>query len=339
MGSGVPRATVKDVAALAGVSPKTVSNVVGGTVFVKPETRERVEAAMAELDYVPNLSARGLRNGRTGVVALALPDLGTAYSADLTRHFVQHAHRRGYAVQIEETGGEPSREYSLISKARSHLIDGVVLNPVRLEDSAVEHADRLPPAVLIGEVEQDRADQVRIDSTAAARQMTEHLIERGARRIAALGAPGPGLDTSTSRQRLQGYREALAAAGLPADRDLEMPCDDWTISAGADGTAALLDAGTAVDAVFGFTDSLALGALSALSARGVRVPADVLVAGFDDVEAARFAVPPLTTIGFSREAFAGAALDLLLERIEDRGGERRVVEVPTELIARASTAS
>ena len=106
------RATVKDVAALAGVSPKTVSNVINGVVFVRPDTRARVEKALTELDYVPNLSARGLRNGRTGVIALALPDLATPYSAEMAHHFVEAAHERGWGIQIEETGARPERERS-----------------------------------------------------------------------------------------------------------------------------------------------------------------------------------------------------------------------------------
>lgn len=110
------RATVKDVAARAGVSPKTVSNVMNGTFPVAPATRERVEQAMTELDYVPNFSARGLRNGRTGMIALALPELNTAYSAELAHHFVHQARAPGWAIQVEETRGGPAPEHQLMLK-------------------------------------------------------------------------------------------------------------------------------------------------------------------------------------------------------------------------------
>ena len=134
------RATVRDVANLAGVSPKTVSNVINGIVPVRPETRARVEAALVELDYVPNLSARGLRNGRSGNIALALPDLSTAYSAELARWFVELAHDRGWAIQLEATGSDPHREVALVSRARTHLVDGLVLNPTQLGISVVADA-------------------------------------------------------------------------------------------------------------------------------------------------------------------------------------------------------
>ena len=124
------RATVKDVARLAQVSPKTVSNVVNGTAPVSDAMRARVEAAMLELDYVPNLSARALRNGRSGLIALSLPDLSTPYSAELAHHFVTLARERGLGVQMEVTALSGERELQLISRARAHLIDGLILNPV-----------------------------------------------------------------------------------------------------------------------------------------------------------------------------------------------------------------
>ena len=141
---------MRDVATRAGVSPKTVSNVINGVVFVRPDTRERVEQAMAELDYVPNLSARGLRNGRSGVLALALPNLDTQYSAETIGAFVEAAHGRGWAIQVEETGAEPQRERELLSRARAHLVDGLILNPITLEDSVIAQVQNLPPLVLIG---------------------------------------------------------------------------------------------------------------------------------------------------------------------------------------------
>src|SRR5882757_7125543 len=171
--NGRMRATVKDVAKLAGVSPKTVSNVINGI----------------ELGYVPNMSARGLRNGRSGMIGLALPDLLRPYSAEITHLVVELAHKRGWGVQIEQTAAEPKREFELLSKARAYLVDGLILNPVNLDDSAVMSAGPLPPLVLIGDVDQDVVSQVAIDNVAAARDMTKHLLARGCRRIAAVGTP------------------------------------------------------------------------------------------------------------------------------------------------------
>lgn len=336
------RSTVKDVAARAGVSPKTVSNVINGTVFVRPETRARVEEALAELDYVPNLGARGLRNGRYGLIALALPDLSTAYSAELAHHFVEEGHARGWGVQIEETAAEPRRERDLLSRARSQLVDGLVLNPVSLEDSAInDEVDiarvPLPPTVLIGEVVQDRTDQVGVDSVLGSRHMTEHLLATGRRRIAVVGGPG-AIETAAARQRVEGYRQALAAAGVPHDPVLEVTVPRWTTEAAVDGVRAFLDEHDAPDAFFCFTDSMAVGAVSVLWERGLRVPDDVAVAGFDDVVASRYAVPPLTTVSFDLRELVVVTLDLLAERIADPQRTPRRVMVPHHVVVRESTA-
>jgi DNA-binding LacI/PurR family transcriptional regulator len=331
------RATVKDVAALAGVSPKTVSNVINGVVFVRPETKERVEAALAELDYVPNLSARGLRNGRSGVIALALPDLATAYSAEMAHHFVEGAHDRGWGLQIEETAGRPEREVELLSRARARMVDGLILNPIVSDEFTLPDDDSmLPPAVLIGEVEQDRLDQVRVDPDEAAYDMTTTLLGHGLRRIAVVGAPHTS-NTFTAKLRTRGYRRALADAGVPHEPLLEIACDEWSPRGGAEAVSAFLESQRLPDAFFCFTDSLALGVLSELWRRGVQVPRAVSVAGFDDVADGRFATPPLTTVSFDKRAFIDAALDRLSERITGRSRPIVVTNIPHLIIEREST--
>jgi DNA-binding LacI/PurR family transcriptional regulator len=329
---------MKDVAALAGVSPKTVSNVVTGTFAVSDETREKVEQAMQQLDFVPNLSARGMRTGRSGTIAVALPDLATAYSAELVHSIVQAAHQRGLAVQIEETALEPEREGELLARARTRLVDGLILNPVRLEDSILRHTDQLPPLVVIGEVEQHRADHVRIDSRRAAADVTRHVLARGAGRVAVIGGDDDAdIATATSRQRLEGVRDALREAGISPDPALEINRLPWSMGSGAAAMQELLDRRVAFDAVIAFTDSLAFGALHALDARGVRVPDDVLLAGFDDVELSAFTAPTLTTVAFDRDALAEAALTLLTERMDDRTRPPRGVTLTHVIRERAST--
>ncbi|MFZ7089016.1 LacI family DNA-binding transcriptional regulator [Curtobacterium sp. RRHDQ10] len=333
------RATVRDVATLAGVSAKTVSNVINGVVPVRPATRERVEAALRELDYVPNMSARGLRNGRTGVIALALPDLATAYSAELAKWFVESAHDRGWAVQIEQSGENAERELELISRARTHLVDGLVLNPTTLMGSGVrgDHGP-LPPTVVIGEVEPQGVDQVHVDSRRAAREMTEHLIGLGHRRIAIVGASDDTFRSATSELRQAGHEDALRAAGIPVDPTLAITATSWSSGAGAAFFARFLDHHELPDAVFCFTDSMALGVLSVLADRGVDVPGRVSVAGFDDIQDAAFAVPALTSVSFDKRAIALAALTALERRIEDATAEREVVVIPHRIVTRASTA-
>lgn len=330
------RATVKDVAALAGVSPKTVSNVITGAAPVREATRERVESALAELDYVPNLSARGLRNGRTGLIALALPDLATSFSAEMVHLVVEDAHERGWGVQIEETQSSREREGELISRARAHLVDGLILNPTALETSSILEQRGLPPVVLMGEVEQDRFDQVLSDSRGAARDLTEHLIRAGCRRIAVVGTTET-IETATARLREEGHRDALAAAGIPFDPSLMLALDFWTIERGRAVLEGFLSAGGRVDAVLCFTDDVALGALSALTVSGYRVPEDVLVAGIDDVPLGRYTSPPLTTVAWDKRLVTRLVLDALERRIDERTLPAERTVVAHRLIEREST--
>jgi DNA-binding LacI/PurR family transcriptional regulator len=328
------RATVRDVARLAGVSPTTVSNVVNGMVPVSPETRVRVERALSALDYVPNLSARGLRNGRSGVIALALPNLSTPYSAVLAHHIVRAAIDRGWSVQIEETGLGRRREAELLSRARANLVDGLILSPVLRETSAVQRGVSLPPVVLIGEVDQPSADHVWIDNIAAAQAITELLLAHGHRRIAILGVK----NSDTSRLREQGYRMALASANLPTYGAMEIGCPHWTSDCGYEATRSWLTEHEPPEALFAFTDSLALGALHALSESGLRVPQDVSVVGYDDVPEAAHYAPPLTTVGFDKQAFAEAVLDQLSTRIADPSAPITSRTIPFQLMERESVA-
>ena len=337
------RATVRDVAQLAGVSPKTVSNVINGVVPVRAETRERVESALAELDYVPNMSARGLRNGRSGNIALALPDLSTAYSAELSRNFVELAHERGWSIQLEQSGNDPHREVELVSRARTHLVDGLILNPTLLSMSVVAGKTELPPTVVIGEVEPYGIDQVHVDSQGAAHEMTQHLIDTGHRRIAVVGGSDEGWRSATSQLRLAGYRDALQSAGITDDAALNLVPVEWTPAAAASVFTAFLDrldaAGSAPpDAVFCFTDSMALGVLHVLAKRGIRVPEEISVVGFDDIDEARFAIPALTTVGFDKRRIADAALTALARRIADPHAPASDIVIPHRLVLRDSVA-
>lgn len=326
---------MRDVARLAGVSPKTVSNVVNGQVPVRDATRERVQRAVEALDYVPNLSARGLRNGRTGVIALALPTLASSYSAELAHHVVDAAARRGWRVQVEETAGGGRREAELLSRAREHLVDGLVLNPVLLETSAVQRGVSLPPVVLIGEVDQPVADHVWVDNVGASRAMTELLLAHGHRRVAVLGV----MRSASSRLREEGFRQAYAAAGLALEPALEIRTGRWDPASGYEAVRAWLRDHRPPDALFCFTDSLALGALHALSEAGLRVPADLSVVGYDDVaEAAHFS-PPLTTITFDKAALAEAVLDRLARRIAAPDEPVTTSTVPYAVVERESVAT
>jgi len=331
---------LKDVAARAGVSIKTVSNVVNGYVHVAPATRARVQAAIDALGYVPNVAARQLRSGRSGVIALAVPELRSPYFAEIAGLIVQAAERRSWTVLIDQTEGRAERERDLVEGLRQHAVDGLILSPLALAGEELAARDGTPTVLLGERVWNGPADHVAIDNTAAAADATRHLTALGRRRIAAIGVQGRP-SAVTAHQRLAGYRTALAEAGLPPAPALEMPVEGFRRADGAAAMARLLAVAGPPDAVFCFNDLLALGALRTLLSRGVSVPGDVAVIGFDDVEDGRFSTPTLSTVAPDAPRIAQLAVDLLAERLGDRpaaSAPPRELRVDHRLVARESTA-
>jgi DNA-binding LacI/PurR family transcriptional regulator len=335
-------ARLKDVAALAGVSVKTVSNVVNDYPHIRPATRQKVEEAIARLGYRPNLVARTLARGQSGVVALAVPELDAPYFAELAHHMVREAVARGWTVLVDETGQihESSlleRERSAASGIRDHLIDGVILNPLALDDVDIARYGSVP-LVLLGErLGSEHADHVAIDNRAAAAEATRHLVERGRVRIAAIG-PQPLPYGHSARLRLQGYQQALEEAGRPYERALVVDSLDWRRSSGADCARQLLELRKPPDAIFCFNDLLALGAMQALREQGLRVPDDIAVVGFDDIEESRYSCPTLTTISPDKAAIAREAVRRLADRLQGSGEwEREEITIRHTLEVRASS--
>ncbi|WKK72438.1 LacI family DNA-binding transcriptional regulator [Rathayibacter oskolensis] len=331
--------TLHDVARAAGVSIKTVSNVINDYPHIRPATRARVEAAIAELGYRPNLSARSLRRGRTGVIGLALPELSLPYFAELADSVMRAADQRGLTVLIEQTEGDPARERSVLTSARRQLTDGLLFSPLGLGAADEEELAVDFPLVLLGErVFTPHLDHVTMQNVAAARAATAHLLESGRRRIVALGSYG-GEGVSTASLRLQGYREALESAGLAVDPALIGSSGPWRRSGGAEAMRRLLDAGVDFDGVFALNDTLALGAMRALQDAGVRVPHDVAVIGFDDIDEARYSSPSLSSIDSGRDEIARTAVDVLQARIDGTATEPPALfEASFRVVARESSA-
>ncbi len=345
MGAGL-----KDVAARAGVSVKTVSNVVNGSTYVAPPTREKVERALAELDYRPNLSARNLRRGRTGVIALALPELDAPYFAELSRFVIDAAAERGWTVLIDQTDGLADRERQVLQGIREQLIDGLIFSPIAVGREELAARTDATPMVLLGErVLDGPAHHVAIDNKRAAREVTEHLISLGHTRIAAIGAQ-ENPSANTAHLRLAGYRQALEAAGLPYDAALAPTTGSYHRADGATLMRGLLELPAPPQAVFCFNDLLALGALRTALTSGVRVPEDLALAGFDDIEDGRYSTPTLTTVAPDKERIARVAVELLDALIgggsssggrwQNGGGpEVQEIEADYRLIVRESTAA
>jgi DNA-binding LacI/PurR family transcriptional regulator len=329
-------ATLKDVAELAGVSVKTVSNVVNGYAFVKPENRRRVEEALKATGYRPNVGARNLRRGRTGFIALVVPELSIPYFGELAGLVITAAQVHDWSVLIEQTQGTRDRERAALASLGPHMVDGAILSPQALQPEDFTDLATGVPLVMVGEHAVDVAvDHVAIDNVQAARIAVGHLAALGRRRIAAIGDnPRRG----TAALRLAGYRAALAEAGLPQDPELVIPALEYHRADGAQAMRQLLALDEPADAVFCFNDLLAIGALRTAAERGLRVPEDVAVVGFDNTEESAYSTPSLTTIAPDKAAIASAAIELIRRRA-DPGGvfEPQDLQIPFALQIREST--
>lgn len=340
------RIRLQDVAERAGVSIKTVSNVVNGKGSITPETRQRVEDAVTHLGYRPNIAARHLRRGHSGMIAVALPELTQPYFAEIASELVRAAQAKQITVLLNQTGGEAASERAISDGIDMPLMDGLIMSPLALTAADLRHRTDAAPLVLLGEHVGDDSPfpHVAMDNRAAAAAATAHLASLGRRRIAAIGAklpagPDNALPQETAELRLEGYRRALEDAGLPWDPTLVQTVREFHRADGADAMHALLSLPEPPDAVFCFNDLLALGALRALRDHGLQAPDDVAIVGIDDIEEGRFSSPSLTTIAPDKRAIAETALALLLENRTEPGREPRTILVDYELVVRESTTS
>jgi LacI family repressor for deo operon, udp, cdd, tsx, nupC, and nupG len=332
--------TLRDVAELAGVSSRTVSNVVNGYAPVAEATRVRVQQAVDKLGYRPNVLARNLAAGRSGQIAVVVPYLDTPYFAELLQGIIRAARVQGYNVLIDQTDGDAEHEKLFLSRGSQHLLfDGVIFSPLGLAQSDLTERDPSLPLVVLGERVSDGGfDHVGIDDVAASLEATEHLLGLGRRRVAAIGDQ-PYRTGEAAQLRTRGYRLAHERAGLPVREELVVSTPRFNRSDGATAMAHLLDdLEEPPDAVFCYSDLVALGALHTLASRGLRVPEDIAVVGYDDIEDGRYSNPPVTTVSPDKKVIAETAVERLLKRIgSSTPVPGREIRAPHRLIPRAST--
>jgi LacI family transcriptional regulator len=328
--------TIRDVARLAGVSPMTVSRVINDSERVSPETRRRVEQAIAELGYVPSRLARGLSRQRTGTLAVIVPDVANPFFTAIVRAAEEVARRADYQVILCDTRSDLSVERDVIEELISHRVEGMVIAPVsdRSATPLMRLAEFGVPFVLIDRtVPGVDCDVVLGDSSGGARQLVEHLISLGHRRI---GFIVESDDVSTARDRRRGYEAALGAAGIALDPALVVNASADP-SGGLAGMTRLLELQEQPTAVFTVNNLAAVGAIEAVRAAGLEVPDDVALVCFDDIEYASRLYPFLTAMEQPAQTFGTLGAQLLLERIEGRGPKRRhEVVLPGEFIIRKS---
>jgi LacI family transcriptional regulator len=331
------RSTIREIARAAGVSIATVSRVINGRPDVAPQTREAVLRVVREHGFSTNRNARALSGGRTGLVGVTVPIVEAAYFAVILSGAAEALYEQDMRVVLCPTLHQHEREVTLLDRLMHGTTDAAVLmlpEESNVELKALQRTGYsfvvIDPRVALDE----GIPAVSAAHASGARAATEHLLSRGHRRIGAITGPAEWM---ASTERLNGYRAALAAAGVLPDPKLVVD-SDFSIENGEEAAAALLDLPDPPTAIFGFNDNVAIGALHVARARGISVPEELSVVGFDDSEQAAIVTPALTTVRQPLAEMGRMAISLLLRLLEHQRVEAMSIELATRLVVRESTA-
>jgi LacI family transcriptional regulator len=329
-------ATIRDVAKRAGVAPITVSRVINNSGYVNEQTRARVEAAIADLGYVPNVLARSLRSRRTDTLGLILTDISNPFWTTVARGVEDAASDAGFNVILCNTDESEVEQDKYLHVLVQKQVDGVLLVPAR---SAVEpikfiQSQNTSVVVLDRRIPNSQTDVVRCDSEGGAYQLTCLLLSLGHRRIAMLSGPR---GVSTAEDRVAGYRRALKEAGLDVDSAM-VYYGEFSLESGYDMTLQVLARTPRPSALFASNNFIAIGALRALRDTGLRVPEDLALVGFDDLPADLVVDPFLTVAAQPAYEMGRQATELLLARLSEKApAAYQEIVLPTEIVVRESS--
>ena len=327
------RTKITDIAALAGVSIATVSRAIAKSGPVSPEARRRIEAALLATGYTPNNVARSLRRKEARAIIVIVPNVGNPYFSAMLRGIEERAVAIGYSVLIGNGANDREREAVYGQHVIAGRADGLILINGRLPYPAPRPGTRLPPIVAVSErIAGAGLPLVSVDNVRAARDAVTHLLQLGHRRIGYIGGTPRNALTA---DREAGYRKALVAHGLEPLRDW-LAYGDFSVESGAQSAERLLASDRPPTAIFACNDEMAIGAISAVKARGMRVPDDVSVVGFDDIPFAVSYDPPLTTVRQPFFEMGAAAMNMMTQLIAGQTLARKKVLLPTELVVRES---
>lgn len=328
------RIRMKEVAEAVGVSVNTVSRALNGKSEISPETRERVLEVAAKLGYRPNKLARGLRSKKTGTIGVIVADIANPYFSMLVKGVVKTTQTYDYSIVLQSTDEDYDREEEAIQVLLAEQVDGVLIAPTQKGIETIEElSESGVPFVLMSRyfMELD-TDYVIMDDVQGGLLATEYLLKQGHERIAMVNGP---LHISSARERLEGYKKALSEQGLEVDASLVV-AEVLTMDDGYRAARQLLR-GSPPSAIFTFSDFVAFGVMRALRERGLRVPTDVAVVGFDDILFASCLETPLTTVGGSKKTLGCEAAELLIRKLNGVGkGEREQLRLPVQLVLRAT---
>jgi LacI family transcriptional regulator len=327
--------TLKDVAEKAGVSYTTVSHVINGTRRVAAETSERVLRAVNELSYEPSAAARCLRKGVSGIIGVMSDHAVDPYFAEILRGIEEACRGTGQGILVCHSDGSAEMEEDNIRMLKSKGADGLIINSLIGPDHTIEKlkASRAPVLVLQSVFPEGGIDCLHTDDKGGARQAVQRLIELGHRLIACVA--GTAMPHSSSRRRLEGYREALTGAGLYLSDDY-LRLGDFSMHSGYANTIDLMRIDKPPTAIFLCSDSMALGALRALADLGISVPGQVSVAGFDDLPFCEFCSPRLSSVRHPGAELGRLAVERLRARAMDPSLKAECRALPSSFISRES---
>jgi len=308
-----PRLTSRDIAAAAGVSQATVSNALNRPEVVAPATLERVRAVISDLGFVVNDSARSLRVGKSRTLGVIALDLSNPFWGEVTRGIEAAATERGYSVLLGSSEEQLDKELSLIKLFEEHRVDGILISSLDVNSAALQSLyERGTKVVFLDQTDPAQLhSSVSFNQVKGARLVGEHLVNFGHRRVGFLNIPH---SMSWSRERLQGLRDGVSAAGLDPDEVItEITIDSMTAQAAEPAIDLLFETAPDVTALVCANDMVALGALKQLSERGTEVPRDLSVVGFDDSYFSSLLSPALTTIRQQPNLLGSMAAKIIID--------------------------
>lgn len=329
-------ATLSDVAAEAGVSPTAVSRYLNNRIDLPQATRDRIDAAIAKLDYRPNLLARRLSTGKAEAISLVSPDIANPFFAELAAAVEREAHAHGYAIYISSTSGDLDQEADAIRRMADGHVDGLIMMTNRVDDGRLAALlDGRDNVVLLDEaIDGVSVPGVFVENETGAYQATRHLIEKGHRDIAVIAGPTRLMSVT---ERLAGFERAMKEAHLPV-RPGWMMLGDYSRSYGRSAAAVLLDAPVRPTAILACSDYIAIGVMQAVRSRGLVIPDDLSLVGFDDMAFAELVDPPLTTVRQPLAEMGRLAVQYLLALIDGGAVPPAETRLPVDLIIRDSVA-
>jgi LacI family transcriptional regulator len=328
--------TIKQVAARAGVSPMTVSRVLNNSPLVTHVTRDRVLQVMEELGYAPNLLARSLVQRQSPIIGLIVTELANPFFAPIISAIQEVVRQHGYFVLIGDSERQPELQANYLGQFQQVQVGGLLITPLTRDTAALAAMrDSGTPVVALAR-RWEEGDFVTADNYAGGKMVAEHLIRLGHKLIACVSLDEP--DHTAITDRIAGFKDAFSAAGLEASDNPQLLSNSLRVEDGGRAAETFLSLSPRPTAAFVIADRLAIGFVDRLLARGVRIPEDVAVVGYDDIRYSAYLSVPLTTVSLPKQNIGRLAAEILFERLEHRDGkhEWRQVLLEPELIIRSS---